>query len=203
MNININDLYTIRKNVFDSIQNSSTLKKIMLSFLMACFTGIMAQIIIQLPWTPVPITAQTFAVLTAGLILGKKYGALSQILYILIGILFIPWFGGMTGGINIVLGSDIGYFLGFIIASYFIGSITEKYARSRKFTRSMIVIGIANFALIYIPGLVGLALWIYITQGTILTIPSLLMMGFIPFIFGDILKVVSASAVSKVFLPKE
>lgn len=203
MNINVNDLYTIRKNVFDSIQNSSTVKKIMMAFLMACFTGIMAQIIIKLPWTPVPITGQTFAVLTAGLILGKKYGALSQILYILVGILFIPWFGGMTGGIDIVLGSDIGYFIGFVLTSYFIGSITEKYAKSRKFIRSVLVIGIGNFALIYIPGLAGLALWAYITQGTILSITDLLMMGFIPFIFGGIVKVIGASAVSKVFLPKE
>ena len=187
MNINVNDLYTIRKNVFDSIQNSSTVKKIM----------------IKLPWTPVPITGQTFAVLTAGLILGKKYGALSQILYILVGILFIPWFGGMTGGIDIVLGSDIGYFIGFVLTSYFIGSITEKYAKSRKFIRSVLVIGIGNFALIYIPGLAGLALWAYITQGTILSIADLLMMGFIPFIFGGIVKVIGASAVSKVFLPKE
>ena len=86
---------------------------------------------------------------------------------------------------------------------YFIGSITEKYAKSRKFIRSVLVIGIGNFALIYIPGLAGLALWAYITQGTILSIADLLMMGFIPFIFGGIVKVIGASAVSKVFLPKE
>lgn len=203
MNINVDALYAKRKNVFDGIQSSSTTTKILMSLLMACFTGIMAQVIIPLPWTPVPITAQTFAVLTAGLVLGRKYGVLSQVLYILIGILFVPWFGGMTGGIDIVLGSDCGFFLGFIIAAYFIGSITERYAASRKFTRAVLVIGLANFALIYIPGLAGLALWAYLTQGTIISIPSLLLMGFVPFIFGDIVKVLGASAVSKVFLPKE
>ena len=60
--------------------------------------------IIPLPWTPVPITAQTFAVLCSGLFLGKKYGCLSQILYIVLGVAFIPWFGGMTGGLDIFLG---------------------------------------------------------------------------------------------------
>lgn len=203
MSININDLYTTRKNIYDSIQNSSTATKILMSFLMACVTGIMAQIIIPLPWTPVPITAQTFAVLIAGLVLGKKYGALSQILYILIGILFVPWFGEMTGGLDIVLGSTCGYFVGFVLTSYFIGAISEKYAPSRKFTRAVLVIGIANFILIYIPGLAGLALWSYLTQGVVLSVYSLLMMGLVPFIFGEIIKVLGASAFSKVFLPKE
>ncbi|MDO5811287.1 MAG: biotin transporter BioY, partial [Methanobrevibacter sp.] len=110
----------------------------------------MAQIIIPLPWTPVPITAQTFAVLCSGLFLGKKYGCLSQIFYVILGVAFIPWFGGMTGGLEILLGSTGGFLIGFIIASYFIGYITEKYANARNFTRMTAVIGIANFALIYI-----------------------------------------------------
>ena len=81
MNIDIDNYYSTRKNVFERIQDASTATKVLMSLLMACFTGIMAQIIIPLPWTPVPITAQTFAVLCSGLILGKKYGCLSQILY--------------------------------------------------------------------------------------------------------------------------
>nr|WP_287412601.1 biotin transporter BioY [Methanobrevibacter sp.] len=169
---------------------------------MACFTGIMAQIIIPLPWTPVPITAQTFAVLCSGLFLGKKYGCLSQILYVVLGIAFIPWFGGMTGGLEVFLGSTGGFLIGFIIASYFIGLITEKYAHARSFTKMALVIGIANFALIYIPGLAGLALFLGF-QGTTVGIIDLLMMGLIPFIAGDIVKILAAASVSKVFLPKD
>ena len=203
MNINFNDYYIARKNVFEKIQNTNTATKILMSLLMACFTGIMAQIIIPLPWTPVPVTAQTFAVLTAGLLLGKKYGVLSQLLYIILGVAFIPWFGGMTGGLEALLGSTGGYLIGFLIASYFIGYISEKYADARNFRKMSVVIGIANFALIYIPGLAGLAIWSYVTQGALLGIPELLIMGFVPFIIGDIVKILSASAVSKVFLPKE
>ena len=173
-----------------------------MSLLMACFTGIMAQIIIPLPWTPVPITAQTFAVLCSGLFLGKKYGCLSQILYVVLGIAFIPWFGGMTGGLEVFLGSTGGFLIGFIIASYFIGLITEKYAHARSFTKMALVIGIANFALIYIPGLAGLALFLGF-QGTTVGIIDLLMMGLIPFIAGDIVKILAAASVSKVFLPKD
>ena len=203
MNINIENYYVARKNIFERFQESSTLTKIVFSFLMACITGLMAQIIIPLPWTPVPITGQTFAVLCAGLFLGKRYGCLSQILYFVLGIAFIPWFGGMTGGLEVALGSTGGYFVGFILASYFVGYITEKYANARNFTRMFAVIGIANFAFIYIPGLLGLALWFYLTQGTVLGVVDLLLMGLVPFIFGDLVKIAGCAGLSKVFLPKE
>ncbi|MDL2246356.1 biotin transporter BioY [Methanobrevibacter sp. OttesenSCG-928-K11] len=198
----VNNYYKIREDVFNKIQSSSTITKVVMALFMACFTGIMAQIMIPLPWTPVPITGQTFAVLVAGLFLGKKYGALSQILYIILGVAFIPWFGGMTGGIEVLLGSTVGYFLGFILASYFIGSISEKYAKSRNFAKMTAVVGIGNFALIYIPGLTGLAIWSFITQGIVLSPLELIIMGLAPFIIGDIVKIISTGMVSKVFLPK-
>ena len=141
--------------------------------------------------------------LCSGLFLGKKYGCLSQILYVVLGVAFIPWFGGMTGGLETLLGSTGGFLIGFIIASYFVGFITEKYAKARSFTRMAVVIGVANFALIYIPGLAGLALWFYFAQGTTLGVVDLLMMGLVPFIAGDIVKVLGAAAVSKAFLPKD
>ena len=202
MNINIDNYYSARKNVFERIQDASTATKLLMSLLMACFTGLMAQVIIPLPWTPVPITAQTFAVLCSGLFLGKKYGCLSQILYIVLGVAFIPWFGGMTGGLEILLGSTGGFLIGFIIASYFIGYISEKYAEARSFRKMVAVIGIANFALIYIPGLAGLALWMSL-QGATFTVVDILMMGLVPFIVGDIVKILAAASVSKVFLPKD
>ena len=193
--MNMNNYYTARKNIFQGIRESSTVAKILMSFLMACFTGLMAQIIIPLPWTPVPITAQTFAVLCSGLILGKRYGCLSQILYVALGATCVPWFASMSGGIDVLLGSNCGYFIGFILASYF--------ADARNFTKMAAVIGVANFAIIYIPGLAGLALWAYMSQGAMLSISELLIMGFIPFIVGDIVKILGAASVSKVFLPKE
>ena len=202
MNISMDNYYTTRKNVFERIQDANTATKILMSFMMACFTGIMAQIIIPLPWTPVPITAQTFAVLCSGLFLGRKYGVLSQVIYIALGVAFIPWFGGMTGGLEVLLGSTGGFMIGFIIASYFVGMISEKYAEARSFRKMALTIGIANFALIYIPGLAGLALFLSM-QGTPVGIYDLLMMGLVPFIAGDIVKILGAASVSKVFLPKE
>ncbi|MCQ2964937.1 MAG: biotin transporter BioY [archaeon] len=142
------------------------------------------------PWTPVPITGEIFGVLIAGLILGKRYGALSQILYILLGISIIPWFTGMSGGIEVLLGANGGYLIGFIFLSYFIKDLSKI---------SVIGTTIAYFTCIYIPGLIGLAIYFYFNQGILLSISQLLMMGLIPFIIGDIIKIIAASSLAKVF----
>ncbi|WP_211263781.1 biotin transporter BioY [Methanobrevibacter cuticularis] len=200
--MNIDSYYEKREHIFEKIHNSTNLEKAAMVLLMACFTGLAAQIIIPLPWTPVPITAQTFAVLISGLFLGKKLGPLSQIVYILGGVLGIAWYGGMTGGIDILLGSTGGYFLGFIFASFFIGYFSEKYSKSRKFRNMLPIMLIANFVCIYVPGLIVLAIWYNLNIGGYPDILSLLIMGLIPFLVGDLIKIAGASIVSKVFLPK-
>ncbi|MDR0900785.1 MAG: biotin transporter BioY [Methanobrevibacter sp.] len=202
MNININSYYEKRLNIFERIQNSSNLEKTVLVILMACFTGLASQIFIPLPWSPVPITAQTFAVLISGLFLGKKLGPLSQIVYIIGGALGIAWYGEMTSGLSILFGSTGGYFLGFIFASMFIGYLSEKYSRSRKFRNMIPIMLIANFACIYIPGLIVLAIWYNINFGILPDMINLLLMGLVPFIIGDIVKTFGAALVSKIFLPK-
>ncbi|MDR3222357.1 MAG: biotin transporter BioY [Methanobrevibacter sp.] len=199
--INMNSYYEKRKLVFERIEKSSNMEKGLMVFLMACFTGIMAQIIIPLPWTPVPITGQTFAVLVSGLILGRKLGPLSQISYIIIGVLGIPWFAGMSGGLNILLSASSGYLVGFVFASLFIGYMSEKYSNSK--IRSMLpAMLIANYICIYIPGLIVLAIWQYFNLGNFPNLNDLLIMGVIPFIIGDLFKIVGASIFSKIFLPK-
>ncbi len=70
---------------------------------MACITGVLAQIVIPLPWTPVPVTGQTLAVLFAGIVLGRYWGGISMALYLAIGLLGVPWFTGMTGGYSVFL----------------------------------------------------------------------------------------------------
>jgi len=201
MNNNMDAYYQKRSDIYNHIKNANTYEKIVLSFLMACFTGIMAQIAIPLPFTPVPITLQTFAVLIAGLFLGKKYGALSQIFYIGLG-LVIPWYSGMVGGLSVLLGSNCGYFIGFLVCAYFVGYISENYPQSRNFTRMTGTLLIANFVAIYVPGLIGLYAAFLFGKGVSLSLIQVLAMGLIPFIAGDILKVLAGSAISKTLLPK-
>ena len=136
MNTNMEAYYEKRSDIYNHVRNAGTYEKIAYAFLMACFTGLAAQIVIPLSWTPVPITLQGFAVMSAGILLGRKYGALSMILYALLGIV-IPWYGGMTGGLSVLMGSTCGYFIGFIICAYFVGSVSDCQNISQKLNISL------------------------------------------------------------------
>lgn len=204
MEISITDnYYKKRFALFKWRHESSLANKVTLALFMAIITGIMAQIIIPLPWTPVPITGQTFAVLMAGIFLGRYWGGISQVIYIALGVIGVPWFTGMTSGYGVFLGSTGGYLIGFILAALFLGHLTDKYVNARSFTPMLLLMLVANFALIYIPGLIGLGAWMYFATGSMPTIWSLLVMGLIPFIIGDLFKISGAAALTKAVTPKE
>lgn len=203
MEITLENYYKSRYNVFKWRSNTSTVNKIILAFFMACITGIMAQIVIPLPWTPVPITAQTFAVLMAGVLLGNRWGGFSQLIYVAVGVLGVEWFSNSTGGLTALFGATGGYLIGFILAAFFLGYFTDKYVHLRKFRPMFGLMLVANFALIYIPGLIGLGLYIYMMKGTFPTFLSLITMGLLPFILGDIIKISGAAAISKAVTPNK
>ncbi len=203
MNITLNDYYKKRYNIFNWREQQNMANKTILAFFMACVTGILAQIVVPLPWTPVPITAQTFAVLISGILLGKYWGGLSQIFYVFLGIIGVPWFAGMTAGYEIILGANGGYLIGFILAALFLGYFADKYISARNFKSMFGLMLIASFGLIYIPGLLVLGVWMYMVQGTVPQIWNLLAMGLLPFLLGDLLKIVGASVFTKAVLPKE
>ncbi len=177
--------------------------KAVLAFFMACITGIFAQIVIPLPWTPVPITAQTFAVLIAGIVLGRHWGGLSQIIYVLVGLIGVPWFAGMTGGYEMVFGATGGYLIGFIMAALFLGHFADKYIKAREFTPMFGLMMFASFILIYVPGLTVLGLFLAQSTGKFPGILELLAMGLIPFIVGDFIKIAGASVFTKAVMPKK
>ncbi len=204
MQISIADnYYKKRFHFFKWNRESSITKKVTLALLMACVTGILAQIVIPLPWTPVPVTGQTFAVLMAGVVLGRYWGALSMVIYIAFGLVGVPWFAGMTGGYDIIFGATAGYLIGFILSPLFLGHLTDRYIKARSFKPMLGLMLIANFAIIYIPGLIGLGAFLYFVKGSVPSIWTLLVMGLIPFVIGDLIKIAGASGLTKVITPKE
>lgn len=202
MNNNLNKIHEIQNSWYSWRNNANTVTMVLLSFLFACFTGLMAQVSIAIPWSPVLITFQTFAALVAGVFLGSRYGGLSMILYTLLGILGMPWFTNMNHGLSFILQASGGYIIGFIFAAVFIGYVFDHYSNTRKPVQSVIMMFIANFICIYIPGLIGLYNFM-LTKGTVLSIPELLLMGVVPFIVGDIFKILIASGIATSLLPKE
>ena len=180
----------------------SVAKKIILAFGMAALTGILAQVKLFLPWTPVPVTCQTFAVLLAGILLGRYWGGASQIIYVALGAAGIPWFNGATGGFSAIMGPTGGYLLGFILAALFVGHVTDKYASLKGFYQMLGIMVFANFVLIYVPGIIQLNIWIHLFKGGSSDIAQLLYAGVIPFIAGDLVKIVSAALIAKAVIPK-
>ena len=173
-----------------TVSKSFTRVFLVLSF--ALMTAIGAYIRVPLPFTPVPITLQTFFVVLSGAFLGKKLGVASQISYIVFGALGIPVFQGYASGILHLAGPTGGYIVGFIVSAFIVGILTEK---NRSFSRIFVsmLIGLLT---IYFFGI----LWLVI--GFRLSILNALFLGMLPFIPGAIAKLVAASWVYNKFSGK-
>ena len=192
----------------------SVVQKLALAFLMATVTGLFAQIKIDLWFTPVPITGQTFAVLVSGVLLGRWWGGMSQVLYAGVGAAGVPWFAGWSGGAAAFSGPTGGYLVGFILAALFVGYFTDTFINSRRFFPMFGLMILANFVLIHGPGLIWInthpyELWLKGSQVLGLgpyqgrNLMSLLMVGTIPFIVGDLIKIGMAAALTKGLTPKQ
>jgi len=177
-------------------------KKIALALGLACLTGLVAQIRIVLPWSPVPVTGQTFAVLLAGVLLGRWWGGISLAIYAGLGAAGVPWFTGWGSGLGYLGGPTGGYIIGFMLAALFLGHLTDTYIRSRSFLSMLALMLFANFILIYVPGLLQLGLWLNLVKGEPATFTTLLSMGALPFIAGDITKAAMAAAIARGITPK-
>ena len=193
----INKFKNARYNFFRWRYELDLVYKISLAFIFACLTGLLAQFRFYIPGSPVPVTGQTFAVLLVGVMLGK-WGGISQGIYAGIGAMGMPWFAGMNGGVGYIFGPTGGYIIGFIFASFFLGYFVDTYIQSRHFINIFVLMIFANFVLIYTPGLIQLYLW----TGASVGLKELLMMGMMPFIVGDLIKIVAAAAITKGITPK-
>ncbi|MDP3105179.1 MAG: biotin transporter BioY [Candidatus Methanoperedens sp.] len=186
---------SVKFNFFKWRFESTFANKVMLAFGFACLTGLLAQVRFYLPFTPVPVTGQVFAVLLSGVILGKWYGGLSQGLYAGIGAAGLPWFSGMTGGIYILSGVTGGYIVGFIAAALVIGWFTDRYVRSRSYI-GLFTIMLLGIALIYLFGVVQLSLVLGVNA------QKAFELGALPFIGVDVYKALIAAAIAAAVTPR-
>ena len=148
----------------------------------AGFVGLLAQISIRLPFTPVPITGQTLGVLLAGTALGWRRAGLSMALYALAGVAGVPWFAGGSSG---YASASFGYIVGFFAAAVLCGYLAERGA-DRSIVKSIPAM-IAGEAAIYVFGLTWLALDLHLSASATLT------EGLTPFLAGDLIKAAIAA----------
>jgi len=143
------------------------------------FTGLMAHIAIPLPFTPVPITGQTFAVLLCGAVLGARLGTASMLLYVTEGAMGLPVFAAAPGA------TTYGYLAGFVAAALIVGWFADL-GWTKDLPRTIVAM-IAGEVAIYFFGLLWLAHFVPPTK--------VLDFGLYQFLIGDAIKLVAAAVV--------
>lgn len=153
---------------------------------------------ISIPLGPIPITLQTLFVVLSGLILGAKLGALSQITYVILGLIGLPVFSGGSGGLSSVISPTFGFLMSFIVAAYVIGKLTEKNKSLSKIIYSVILGSIVIYA-------IGVPYFYFIFTnylGKNINFYSALKYACIPFIPGDVIKAIIAIILAKQLIPR-
>ncbi len=158
--------------------------------LFAALTAICSFITIPLGFTPVPINLGTFGVFLTGGLLGKKYGCISILVYILLGIAGIPVFSGFRAGLSVLAGPTGGYIAGYLLAVFIIGLLTDKMSSDSKRKSAAII----KYALCMTLGLVACytagTLWFMYSCHVPFT--AAFISCVLPFIAGDITKITAA-----------
>ena len=146
--------------------------------------GLSAQIRIYLPFSPVPITGQTFAVLMLGALLGSRRGGLAMLAYLVEGLMGLPVFAAGIG-LAALFGPTGGYLIGFVPAAYLVGRLAER-GWDRRISSTVAAMILGNIVL-HSFGFV----WLVVLT----SVRTAFLTGVCPFIIGDILKVALAAAV--------
>ena len=144
-----------------------------------------AQVAVPLPWTPVPLTAQTFAVLLTGALLGSRLGALALVAYLVEGASGLPFFVGGAGGLQHFYGATAGYLLAFPAAAFVTGYLAER-GWDRRFLTAALAMA-AGSLVILACGWAWLALLLRSASDAF-------RLGVAPFVVGDIIKIALAAA---------
>lgn len=148
----------------------------------AVVTGVAAQVMIPLPFTPVPLTLQTFAVVLTVAVLGLWRGLASTGLYVVVGAAGVPWFASVTSGVG---SASFGYVLGFLLAAFVIGGLAQR-GGTGTLVRSAGLMVLGHLA-IYAVGVFWLMVAAHDGPGTAVVL------GVLPFLFGDALKIAAAT----------
>ena len=169
---------------------TKSLKELILAAEVAAIIAVLSQF--TFPLGLIPLTGQTFAIGLTATFLGKRTGTVSVFIYLLLGLIGLPVFSGMTGGIGVLFGPTGGYLIGFIVQTWLIGSIMEKVGSRYPIVLSANLVG-------SIAALCCGMLWLMISSG--LSLYTAFLSGFLPFIFPEAIKSIAAASIG-MFLKK-
>lgn len=167
------------------IQRGNKIQENILSVLLGvCGLSLLAQIAIPLPWTPVPITGQTFGVALLALLWGRKRAMAAIVSYVTLGGLGLPIFA--LGKSGFALGPTSGYLFGMMIATYVMGTLSDR-GSTKTWLRSYVT-ALCGSVIIFTCGILWLSMF--------LPTKELLSAGLLPFLPGDLLKTLLASFIA-------
>ena len=158
------------------------------------FMALCAQIRIELPFTPVPITGQTLGVYLIGALYGPRLGALTLLAYLGQGLLGLPVFAGGTNawspsrfpGLPVIIGPTAGYLFAFPLAAFVVGLLANRGWDRR--VRTAIPAMLAGEAIILTLGFSWLVVATLLLTGTV-SVPALIGAAVLPFLPGAALKI--------------
>lgn len=177
---------------FPRVMNRARVRDAVLVLSAALFTALCAQITVRLGFTPVPLTGQTFAVLSVGGILGTRRAMASQVAYWVLGAIGLPFYSAATGGWKVATGATFGYFVGFVLAAGVVGWFADR-RDDRNYVSSLSAMFLAS-GIIYGLGALWLAhsLNIPVASGD----TNAISLGVSPFLAGDVVKIALAAAIA-------
>ncbi len=153
------------------------LRMVVLASLMAALTAVGAYIYV--PIGPVPIILATLFAILSGLLLGSRWGSASMALYLLVGAIGLPVFSGGKGGFAHFMGPTGGYLLGYLVASWITGFISERSRGGIILDILAVIVGSLTLYALGVP-------WLKVV--TQMSWTKALMVGVLPFLIGDTLK---------------
>lgn len=166
--------------------SQKNIKKMVLAALFASLISVGAYIKIPLPF--VPMTLQILFIFLAGSILGARWGALSVLVYLLIGIIGLPVFAGGASGPGVLMGPTGGYLIGFLCGTFITGLLSDKYGSKNILNNVLFML--TGLIVIY---LIGTG---YLMHITYLSMEKAFAVGVAPFIIVDIIKLIFASIIA-------
>lgn len=187
---------SLRLRAFERLGSLAFAHKAILAATFAVLTALAAQVRIYTPFSPVPITLQVFTALLAGAFLGRCFGSGSQLMYIAMGLAGLPVFANWRAGHLVLLGPTGGYIIGFVLAAFIVGHVIHSRERARSTPRIVLAMA-AGIGIIYLLGAAQLALVLG------LDVQKAIVLGVLPFIGLDLLKMAAATGIARGALPGE
>jgi biotin transport system substrate-specific component len=183
MNMSIARTETFANTIFKPLDIGRTIGLVVAFSLL---TALSAQVVIPLPFTPVPITGVTFGVLLTGALLGSRLGAITMIAYLLEGASGLPFFKSGNGGLHyLLLTPTAGYLLSYPAAAFLTGWLAERGWDKRFFTAAVAMA--LGSVVIFTSGWA----WLAVIMGSA---RNAFFAGVAPFILGDVIKIALAAA---------